>query len=96
MKIYTSILRSSHWRMQQQTTDMGLSVSSDFIGMAGSFKSNVTSHYHFAIEQHQSLSTCFCSYGLEKNFQHSVYEDFEKLTLEFYHSGDIYGLEKYW
>jgi la-related protein 1 len=38
----------------------------------------------------------FCSYGLEKNFQHSVYEDFEKLTLEFYHNGDIYGLEKYW
>ncbi|GJN37897.1 hypothetical protein PR202_gb26896 [Eleusine coracana subsp. coracana] len=36
------------------------------------------------------------SYGLEKNFQHSVYEDFEKLTLDFYHNGDIYGLEKYW
>ncbi|KAF8661553.1 hypothetical protein HU200_056974 [Digitaria exilis] len=37
-----------------------------------------------------------CSYGLEKNFQPNVYEDFEKLTLEFYHNGDLYGLEKYW
>jgi la-related protein 1 len=45
-----------------------------------------------------SFSVCsfLCSYGLEKNFQPNVYEDFEKLTLEFYHNGDLYGLEKYW
>lgn len=51
---------------------------------------------HFAIEQHQLLPFVFCSYGLEKNFQPNVYEDFEKLTLEFYRNGDLYGLEKYW
>ena len=33
-----SILRNLHWRMQQQATDMGLSVSSDFIGMACKFE----------------------------------------------------------
>ncbi|KAF8724156.1 hypothetical protein HU200_021172 [Digitaria exilis] len=64
--------------MQQQATDMDLSVSLDFIGMDG----------------HENFKTSF--YGLEKNFQSNVYEDFEKLTLEFYHNGDLYGLEKYW
>ena len=33
---------------------------------------------------------------MEKNFQPNVYEDFEKLTFEFYLNGDLYGLEKYW
>jgi len=33
-----SILRNLHWRMQQQATDMDLSVSSDFIGMACKFE----------------------------------------------------------
>ena len=33
-----SILRNLHWRMQQQATDMDLSVSSDFIGMACKFQ----------------------------------------------------------
>lgn len=42
------------------------------------------------------IITFFCSYGLEKKFQPNVYEDFEKLTFEFYRNGDLYGLEKYW
>lgn len=36
------------------------------------------------------------SYGLEICFRKKVYEDFERLTLEFYNKGNIYGLEKYW
>ena len=38
----------------------------------------------------------FCSYGLEKQFREDLYEDFEQLTLDFYHKGNLYGLEKYW
>lgn len=38
----------------------------------------------------------FCSYGLEKDFREDLYEDFEKLTLDFYNRGNLYGLEKYW
>jgi len=52
--------------MQQQATDMDLSVSSDFIVMVWRKTSN------------------------------PMYENFEKLMLEFYHNGDFYGLEKYW
>jgi la-related protein 1 len=50
----------------------------------------------FSVEQDQLPFNYFCSYGLEKNFQRNVYEDFEQLTLEFYQKGDLYGLEKYW
>lgn len=38
----------------------------------------------------------FSSYGLENIFREDLYKDFEDLTLEFYHKGNIYGLEKYW
>lgn len=37
-----------------------------------------------------------CSYGLEQKFKQDMYEDFEKLTLDTYKKGNIYGLEKYW
>ena len=36
------------------------------------------------------------SYGLEKEFRDDLYKDFEQLTLDFYHKGNLYGLEKYW
>ncbi|XVF05659.1 hypothetical protein REPUB_Repub05bG0191700 [Reevesia pubescens] len=36
------------------------------------------------------------SYGLEKKYQDDLYKDFEQLTLDFYHKGNLYGLEKYW
>lgn len=36
------------------------------------------------------------SYGLEKEYREDLYKDFEELTLDFYHKGNIYGLEKYW
>jgi len=36
------------------------------------------------------------SYGLEKEFREDLYQDFEQLTLDFYHKGNLYGLEKYW
>lgn len=39
--------------------------------------------------------SCF-SYGLEKEFREDLYEDFERLTLDFYNKGNLYGLEKYW
>ncbi|KAK7817698.1 la-related protein 1a [Quercus suber] len=35
-------------------------------------------------------------YGLEKEFREDLYQDFEQLTLDFYHKGNLYGLEKYW
>jgi len=38
----------------------------------------------------------FYSYGLEKQFREDLYEDFEKLSLDFYHKGNLYGLEKFW
>lgn len=51
-----------------------------------------------------SQSTCsivytlLCSYGLEqfKQFKQDLYDDFEKLTLDTYSKGNLYGLEKYW
>lgn len=94
--------------MQQQATDMDSSASSGFIGMHMEFLIISCHHCLFTfsisfLDQHScnraaSFSVCsfLCSYGLEKNFQPNVYEDFEKLTLEFYHNGDLYGLEKYW
>lgn len=36
------------------------------------------------------------SYGLEKECREDLYKDFEQLTLDFYHKGNLYGLEKYW
>lgn len=36
------------------------------------------------------------SYGLEKEFREDLYKDFEQLTIDFYHKGNLYGLEKYW
>lgn len=48
-----------------------------------------SSHYNFS-------SFLFFSYGLEKEFRDNLYEDFERLTLEFFHKGNLYGLEKYW
>lgn len=38
----------------------------------------------------------YFSYGLEKDFREDLYKDFEQLTVEFYHKGNLYGLEKYW
>lgn len=38
----------------------------------------------------------FISYGLENKFTEELYKDFEELTLDFYHKGNNYGLEKYW
>ena len=38
----------------------------------------------------------FRSYGLEQRFKQDMYDDFEKLTLDTYHRGNLYGLEKYW
>jgi la-related protein 1 len=38
----------------------------------------------------------FCSYGLEPKFKQEMYDDFEKLTLDSYKKGNLYGLEKYW
>ncbi|KAK7302100.1 hypothetical protein RJT34_12980 [Clitoria ternatea] len=35
------------------------------------------------------------SYGLEKEFRDDLYKDFEQLTLDFYHKGNLYSLEKY-
>ncbi|PPD86819.1 hypothetical protein GOBAR_DD16216 [Gossypium barbadense] len=35
-------------------------------------------------------------YGLEKKYRDDLYKDFEQLTLDFYHKGKLYGLEKYW
>lgn len=37
-----------------------------------------------------------CSYGLEQKFRQDMYEDFERLTLDTYKKGNLYGLEKYW
>ncbi|KAF2563770.1 hypothetical protein F2Q70_00014599 [Brassica cretica] len=31
-----------------------------------------------------------------QQFEEDLYKDFEKLTLDFYHKGNLYGLEKYW
>lgn len=66
----------------------------------------ITAYLHFEVFYLISTTFCnraasiitffFCSYGLEKKFQPNIYEDFEKLTLEFYRNGDLYGLEKYW
>lgn len=42
------------------------------------------------------LGLQICSYGLEKNFRRDVYKDFERMTLDFYLKGNLYGLEKYW
>ncbi|KAG2333579.1 hypothetical protein Bca52824_004759 [Brassica carinata] len=39
---------------------------------------------------------CLFSYGLKKQFDEDLYKDFEQLTLDFYHKGKLYGLEKYW
>ena len=36
------------------------------------------------------------SYGLEKKFKQKLYDDFERLTLETFKKGNLYGLEKYW
>ncbi|CAN6975531.1 unnamed protein product [Brassica oleracea var. botrytis] len=38
----------------------------------------------------------FYSYGLERQFDEELYKDFEQLSLDFYHKGNLYGLEKYW
>lgn len=38
----------------------------------------------------------YFSYGLEKEFREDLYKDFEQLTIDFYHKGNLYGLEKYW
>jgi hypothetical protein len=31
-----------------------------------------------------------------KQFKQDLYDDFEKLTLDTYSKGNLYGLEKYW
>lgn len=33
---------------------------------------------------------------MEKECREDLYKDFEQLTLDFYHKGNLYGLEKYW
>jgi la-related protein 1 len=38
----------------------------------------------------------FYSYGLEQKFKQDMYDDFERLTLDTYKKGNLYGLEKYW
>lgn len=43
-----------------------------------------------------NIRTFSFSYGLEKECREDLYKDFEQLTLDFYHKGNLYGLEKYW
>jgi len=33
---------------------------------------------------------------LEQKFKQDMYDDFEKITLDAYKKGNLYGLEKYW
>ena len=42
------------------------------------------------------MSCILSSYGLEKKFKQKLYDDFERLTLETFKKGSLYGLEKYW
>ena len=38
----------------------------------------------------------FYSYGLEIKFRQDVFDEFEKDTITDFHSGHLYGLEKFW
>ncbi|RDX84741.1 La-related protein 1A, partial [Mucuna pruriens] len=54
-------------------------------------KEDAAANYNYGIE----CLFRFYSYGLEKEFRDDLYKDFEQLTLDFYHKGNLYGLEKY-
>ncbi|CAN7005865.1 unnamed protein product, partial [Brassica rapa subsp. trilocularis] len=43
-----------------------------------------------------SVSLGFIVMVWRSNSMMSFYKDFEQLTLDFYHKGNLYGLEKYW
>lgn len=89
--------------MQLAVTTMGWSVSLGSIGNTCIFELNPFSVY-FKADKLSSLNSSLTnivlpnvySYGLEKQFNEDLYKDFEQLTLDFYHKGNLYGLEKYW
>ena len=89
--------------MQLAITTMGWSVSLGSIGNICIFELNLSSVYFTADKlsswnsghQYFALYNVY-SYGLEKQFDEDLYKDFEQLTLDFYHKGNLYGLEKYW
>ncbi|RXH83298.1 hypothetical protein DVH24_005551 [Malus domestica] len=48
---------------------------------------DATAGYNYGVE----CLFRFYSYGLEKDFREDLYKDFEQLTLDFYHKGNLYG-----